>query len=169
MGSKTTYPGREISVNFDSSRCIHSRRCVLGLPAVFQANVDGPWINPDNATAEEIAAISHVCPSGAITYKRNDGGRQESAPHVNTIFVRENGPLAIHAELTINGNDEGFRATLCRCGASKNKPFCDGSHKVIEFTATGEIPEKSYEPLARREVHFRWKVILKYVVVRVTP
>jgi len=151
MSNKTTYDGKDISISFDGSKCIHSRQCVLGLSNVFQANVEGPWINPDNATPEEITAIAHVCPSGAITYERHDGGRDEAAPLVNTMFVRENGPLAIHADLTVDGKNDGLRATLCRCGASKNKPYCDGSHTEEKFTATGEIPAKAFEPIEKRD------------------
>ena len=151
MNNKTTFVGNDVSISFDGSKCIHSRQCVLGLPNVFQANVEGPWINPDNATTEEISALAHACPSGAITFERHDGGRDEAAPLVNTMFVRENGPLAIHADLTIDGKKGGFRATLCRCGASKNKPYCDGSHTEAKFSASGEIPAKSFDPIQERD------------------
>ncbi len=90
MPDATTYKGKQVSIRFDGKKCIHSRRCVLSLPNVFQANVEGPWINPDNASTEDIAALSKECPSGAITYKRHDGGGEEPPPLVNTIFVREN-------------------------------------------------------------------------------
>jgi len=149
--SKTTYDGKQVSISFDKSKCIHSRRCVLRLPNVFRPNVEGPWINPDNASAEDIAAFANECPSGAMTYERHDGGTDESAPLANTLFVRENGPLAINADLTIDGEDAGFRATLCRCGASKTKPFCDFSHADEQFEATGEPPRKSFEPLEARD------------------
>ncbi|WP_206675295.1 CDGSH iron-sulfur domain-containing protein [Mariprofundus sp. NF] len=151
MSDKMTYDGKDISISFDGSKCIHSRNCVLGLPNVFQANVEGPWINPDNATSEEIFAIAHACPSGAITFERHNGGREETVPLVNTLHVRENGALAIHADLTIDGKKDGFRATLCRCGASKNKPYCDGSHHEVQFTASGEMPVKESEPLKDRD------------------
>jgi len=62
-----------------------------------------------------------------------DDGPNESPPLVNTVQVRENGPLALHAPLQVNGEPAGFRAALCRCGASSNKPFCDGSHKKAGF------------------------------------
>jgi CDGSH-type Zn-finger protein/uncharacterized Fe-S cluster protein YjdI len=150
MGKVSTYSGKNISIGFDGSKCIHSRRCVLGLPDVFQANVEGAWINPDNASPEDIMALAKECPSGAISYTRHDGGLGETAPQVNTVFVRENGPLAIHADMVIDGEEGSFRATLCRCGASKNKPYCDGSHIDAEFKATGELPAKAFEPLDDR-------------------
>ena len=83
-------------------------------------------------------AIAQECPSGAIRYRRKDGRPDESAPAVNLAAIRENGPYAFRAPLVLDGARAGFRATLCRCGASKNKPFCDGSHHAIEFSATGE-------------------------------
>jgi CDGSH-type Zn-finger protein/uncharacterized Fe-S cluster protein YjdI len=148
--SATTYEGKEISITFDGSRCIHARRCVLGLPNVFQANVPGPWINPDNASAEEITALAHTCPSGAITYQRHDEGDAEQAPAVNTIRVWENGPCEAHAEIELEDDSAGFRVTLCRCGASNSKPYCDGSHHEIDFTATGEPETLASEALEIR-------------------
>ena len=62
----------------------------------------------------------------------------EPVPPVNLARVREAGPYAFHGELRIAGQPAGYRATLCRCGASKNKPFCDGSHHDVAFAATGE-------------------------------
>jgi len=142
--------GERVIVRFDARKCIHSRNCVLGRPDVFVPNAPGEWIHPDRATPEEIEHLALTCPSGAITFERLDGGRGEAAPLVNTVTVRENGPLAVHAPLTIAGRDTGLRATLCRCGASKHKPFCDGSHTAAGFTATGEPPTKESQPLSER-------------------
>jgi CDGSH-type Zn-finger protein/uncharacterized Fe-S cluster protein YjdI len=145
-----TAKGRKVTIHFDGERCIHSRQCVLGLPGVFKANVQGPWIDADAASVEAIVAVAHACPSGAIRYERHDGGPAEAAPQVNTGFVRENGPVALHAELRINGAAAGTRATLCRCGASANKPYCDGSHAQAGFQASGEPPTRPSEPLDPR-------------------
>jgi CDGSH-type Zn-finger protein/uncharacterized Fe-S cluster protein YjdI len=124
---------------FDQKKCIHSRWCVTWAPQVFLPNVVGPWILPDELDVELLAGIAHVCPSGAIRYRRKDGRPEEQAPVVNTISIREGGPYAVRAEIHLDGADPTFyRATLCRCGASKNKPFCDSSHHAINFTATGE-------------------------------
>jgi len=144
------YKGEKMTIRFDGDVCIHSRNCVLGLPNVFQANVQGPWINPDNGTVEELIAVARSCPSGAITYERHDGGEAERAPDVNVIRVLENGPLAVNADLHIEGEEPRTRATLCRCGASKNKPFCDGSHNTAGFSATGEPPTEDSESLEAR-------------------
>ncbi len=92
------YRGEKIVVRFDGDKCIHSRNCVLGRPEVFQANVPGAWIKPDSVSPDEVALTARACPSGAITYERIDGGPQEAPPPVNLARVRENGPLALHAE-----------------------------------------------------------------------
>ncbi len=130
--------GRAMTLIYEGHRCIHARFCVTGAPRVFLANVKGPWIHPDAIEVERLVAIAHECPSGAIRYRRKDGRSDENAPPVNLAAIRENGPYAFRAPLVLDGAESGFRATLCRCGASKNKPFCDGSHHAIEFSATGE-------------------------------
>ena len=118
------YEGKNITVHFEARRCIHSGKCVHGLPAVFRANVKGSWIDPDAADADTLAALIHTCPSGALSYRRGDGKAEEVAPAINVITIEKNGPLVVHADFSLNGEKaECFRATLCRCGASKNKPF----------------------------------------------
>lgn len=158
MSQKEVVRGERTVIVFEGEKCIHSRHCVLSRPDVFVPNVPGEWIHPDAATPDQIAALALACPSGAIQYERLDGGPQEEAPMVNLVHVRENGPLAFHAGLRIEGQPTGFRATLCRCGASKNKPFCDGSHSGAGFRATGEPATEESQALAVRSG-----------VVKVTP
>jgi CDGSH-type Zn-finger protein/uncharacterized Fe-S cluster protein YjdI len=143
--------GREVTVRFDHGRCVHSRACVLGEPNVFKANQPGEWIYPDQATVQRIAIVANNCPSGAISYQATDPSRNEQPPPVNLVRVRENGPLAFHATLEVNARPDGFRATLCRCGHSQNKPYCDGSHVVAHFEASGEPATAPSEPLAVRD------------------
>jgi CDGSH-type Zn-finger protein/uncharacterized Fe-S cluster protein YjdI len=144
-----TVEGNGVRLIFEASRCIHSRNCVLGRPDVFVPNVEGEWLHPERARPEQVAELAHMCPSGAIRYERNDGGADESAPMVNTVRVRENGPLAFHGELHVEGQPSAFRATLCRCGLSANKPYCDGSHSG-NFSATGEPANSDSEALQER-------------------
>ena len=144
-------PGRDIEIQYHGPRCIHARFCVTGAPTVFLANVQGPWIHPDTMPVERLVDIAHACPSGAIQYRRLDGNQDEHAPPVNLTTVREAGPLAIRAELVLAGQPAGFRATLCRCGASKQKPFCDGTHKVTGFAASGEPPTQGTDMLPVRD------------------
>ena len=87
--------------------------------------VPKPW--------RSLPIIARLAP---LRYERVDGGIGEAPPLVNTLRVRENGPLAINAPLVIDGVDQGLRATLCRCGQSKKKPYCDGSHTAAGFMAS---------------------------------
>jgi CDGSH-type Zn-finger protein/uncharacterized Fe-S cluster protein YjdI len=145
--------GRDVTITFDGARCVHSRNCVLGHPEVFVPNVKGAWIHPDAAAADVVVQIGVNCPSGAIRVVRNDRtAGSEMAPVVNTLRVRENGPLALEAPMILGGAaGASVRATLCRCGASSRKPYCDGSHATAGFVASGEPVAKLSEPLAARD------------------
>lgn len=142
------YKGDRVTVKNVANRCIHSRYCVLNLDQVFLPNVDGPWIKPDAASREAVIATVEKCPSGALQYEAPDV--KEQPPTVNTVRVWENGPLAFNAELSVAGDKSSFRAVLCRCGQSKNKPYCDHSHVEAKFVATGEPESQDSQPLAVR-------------------
>ena len=162
-GSLPAYPDEPIEVArgeagtiyFEARRCVHSRHCVLEEPEVFKANQKGEWIFPDMATPERLARVAHRCVSGAIRYERHDGGENETPPLVNLVRMRENGPLAVNAAISIIGPDRAasdeLRAALCRCGQSKNKPFCDQSHLAAGFTASGEAVTRPSSPLEQRD------------------
>lgn len=79
--------GKKARIRFDGERCIHARSCVLTQPGVFKANVEGPWIDPDAATVEELIAVAERCPSGAIVVERLDGGVDEAASGRNVVAV----------------------------------------------------------------------------------
>lgn len=145
--------GRDVTITFDGKRCVHSRNCVLSHPEVFVPNQPGDWIFPDAANAEAVLRLGLNCPSGAIRVARNDGAETSDAPPmVNLMRVRENGPLAFEAPLLLRGIPEPTpRATLCRCGASANKPYCDGSHSASGFVASGEAAVKDSAALAVRD------------------
>lgn len=145
-----TAKGEKLDILFEAKRCIHARFCVTGAPDVFLANVKGPWLHPDAMEVERVVEIAHACPSGAIQYRRNDGAHNETAPPVNLSSIRESGPYAFKGQLELDGEPIGYRATLCRCGASRNKPFCDGSHHDVGFSATGEPPSGKTDALAVR-------------------
>jgi CDGSH-type Zn-finger protein/uncharacterized Fe-S cluster protein YjdI len=130
--------GQHLTLLFDGKRCIHARFCVTGAPSVFRANVEGPWISPDAIAPDALVEIAHACPSGAIRYRPKDDRPRERAAAVNLAATREAGPYALRGDLRIDGQPPQFRATLCRCGASKNKPYCDGSHHEVAFSASGE-------------------------------
>jgi CDGSH-type Zn-finger protein/uncharacterized Fe-S cluster protein YjdI len=137
MAGTKTFESDAIRVHFDARRCIHARKCVLGLPGVFRVN-ERPWIQSDGAPVDELAAVIRSCPSGALSYERKDGGSKEAVPAVNQARLWEHGPIEVHGDLTIAGEPAGTRAVLCRCGASKRKPWCDNTHLEIAFKATGE-------------------------------
>ena len=147
----TTIRGERIAVSFDSDRCIHARFCVLGNPKVFVPGADGQWIFPDQADANEVEAIIRRCPSGALAFERLDGQADEHPPVVNIIKMHENGPLDLHADTLMPDGSHRLRTVLCRCGHSREKPYCDGSHRDSHFNASGEREAKEdAKPLAER-------------------
>jgi CDGSH-type Zn-finger protein/uncharacterized Fe-S cluster protein YjdI len=143
--------GKDLTVIYEGKKCIHARFCVTWGPKVFLAGVQGAWIAPDAMDADRVAEIAHACPSGAIRYRRKDGRPDEAPPPVNLLAVRENGPYAVRADIRLDGKSAHYRATLCRCGASKRKPFCDGSHSEIGFAASGEPATLKSESLVVRD------------------
>jgi CDGSH-type Zn-finger protein/uncharacterized Fe-S cluster protein YjdI len=145
-----TVVGSNITIHFEARRCIHSRHCVLEAPSVFKANTPGEWIYPDTIDTDALVAVAHNCPSGAIRYTPHGDRLAEAAPAVNVLRVRENGPYAVNASLQLAGQEDGMRATLCRCGQSRRKPWCDGSHVAAKFVASGEPLTGAADPLASR-------------------
>lgn len=137
------YAGEGIEISFQMARCIHARNCYLKLPGVFDPD-RRPWVDPDAAAPEDIAAMIQSCPSGALTYRRLDGGTEEAPPGINRMSLTENGPMAFHGNLVVDGAP-ATRATMCRCGKSKAMPFCDYSHVAAGFAATGEPPAPDSE------------------------
>jgi CDGSH-type Zn-finger protein/uncharacterized Fe-S cluster protein YjdI len=150
-GGVEVVEGKDLDIIFDGHKCIHSRFCVTLTPKVFLANVEGPWIHPDAMPTDLVVEVAHACPSGAIKYRRKDGHPDETAPPVNLLAIREAGPYAVRGDIRLDGAPIGYRATLCRCGASRHKPYCDGSHHDVAFTASGEPPTGSADALEVRD------------------
>jgi len=129
------YTNGEIIVYWKPEKCVHSQNCVRGLPQVFDRSAR-PWINLENADTEDIIRVVESCPTGALTYRR-EGEFQEPAACIN---VKAKGPLLVTGNcrlLDSEGNELESCGpfTLCRCGGSKRKPFCDGTHVKIGFEA----------------------------------
>ena len=134
------YQGQQILVTFELKRCVHAAECLRRLPAVFNLK-SRPWIRVDGANSDEIAAVIETCPSGALHYERVDGGPAEMPDSVSSVITKRNGPLYVRGDLSIATEDgealRETRASLCRCGQSENKPFCDNSHRKIKFRVEG--------------------------------
>lgn len=129
------YKNDELGISYDPNICTHSANCVNKLPEIF--NIDKtPWVNLDNATKEKLAQSVKNCPSGALQVI-SENTETESAEIVE-IKLSSNGPLLVNGNFKIVNHDGQIletksKAALCRCGASNNKPFCDGTHNKIDF------------------------------------
>ena len=138
-GSRREYTGEAISVSFDASRCIHMSACLSNAPDVFDVR-KRPWIKLEGADAERVAKAVERCPTGALRYRRLDGGNDEEPGQPTTIRVMRNGPYRLRGDIqittSVGGQSPGsYRISLCRCGSSRNKPFCDNSHEMVNFQA----------------------------------
>ncbi len=138
------FAGKEIDVRFDGRLCIHVGECGHSAGDLFVAERQ-PWCMPDVVSKAEVREIVERCPSGALTYT-DKAGTPESPPAENSLTVAYNGPLYLTGDLEIEGAGDDmpgvrFRAALCRCGASKNKPFCDNSHIEAKFEDYGAVGE----------------------------
>lgn len=127
------YSNGEIVVCWQPEKCIHARECVKGLPKVFNSSKN-PWIDINSGTSEEIIKVIDRCPSGALSYRKV---KDPDQPTIK-IKVMKNGPLFVQGDRILierDGKEEDVKGplALCRCGGSKNKPFCDGSHIRIGF------------------------------------
>jgi len=134
---RENYEGEEITIHDNRGICAHAGRCTDGLHSVFRLNKE-PWIDPNNESIDEIITTIKKCPSGALSYSIS-GVEYRDRDGEPTIFVAPNGPYVISGGADINDTTLGEGAskehfTMCRCGGSKNKPFCDGTHWHIKFT-----------------------------------
>lgn len=133
------YSNGEITVVWKPKMCIHSGNCTAGLPEVFQPN-EKPWIKVEAASSADIMAQIEKCPSGALSYYKNEEKEEmqkDSTPDVR-VEVMKNGPLMVHGEITVKGKDGNEETktkvtAFCRCGLSSNKPYCDGTHNKQGF------------------------------------
>jgi CDGSH-type Zn-finger protein len=133
---RKSYAGKRITILDNRAICSHSAICTDELKSVFRHR-DRPWIDPDGAAVEEIIATIKKCPSGALSYAI-DGVEAKAPQRPPLVTVTDNGPYAVTGGIELMGVEFGDGAskehyTLCRCGASKNKPFCDGSHWDANF------------------------------------
>lgn len=133
-----TYRGKHINVTFESKRCSHGGDCIKSLPSVFNLKAR-PWINLQDCDLNKLAETINQCPSGALSFS-------EASDETVSLKVTANGPLNIRGQLTLKENfkDTGSihsKVSLCRCGLSKNMPYCDASH-LKEFKANGNFDKR---------------------------
>lgn len=139
------YTNGEVTVVWKPNVCVHSTICWKGLGEVFKPK-ERPWIQLDGTDTEKIIDQVRQCPSGALSYYMNKEEAADTSPdkviaeaaHLLKVEVTPNGPYIIKTECLIvhaDGKEETKTGTvaLCRCGASANKPYCDGQHRKIEF------------------------------------
>ncbi len=131
-----SYAGEGVTIHDDRSRCSHAGVCTNNLSAVFKLGVE-PWIDPHGAEADEIARVVSLCPSGALSYSLPGSPEPIEHPDGASITVVKDAPYAVRGVQVVAGDGEAYdtreRQTLCRCGGSRMKPFCDGSHWYMGF------------------------------------
>lgn len=137
MSKKKEYSNGEVTIVWEAEKCIHSGICVKGLPDVFQPK-ERPWIKIDATETNKLVSQVKECPSGALSYYMNSEKDKTSHSMETKVEVTENGPLLVYGTLSVvdkDGNEEKKNRTtaFCRCGASQNKPYCDGAHVKEEF------------------------------------
>jgi CDGSH-type Zn-finger protein/uncharacterized Fe-S cluster protein YjdI len=144
--ARRTYENDAIAVHWDASKCIHTGRCLRALPSVFDTG-RRPWVEIDAADADAVAAAVETCPSGALWYERRDGAGAERPRDPTVVVPATNGPLVVMGNVSVktpDGDELGSepRLTLCRCGATRNPPYCDNSHLARNFQS-GEPTAKA--------------------------
>ena len=143
---RDSYAGPRITIHDNRSICAHAGRCTDGLASVFKYKSE-PWIDAAGGAAEKIIETIRACPSGALSYSL-DGADADDPLREPSITVSKDGPYEVVGGVGLfdqswaqGASTEHF--TLCRCGGSKNKPFCDGTHWSIGFKDEGRRPESA--------------------------
>ncbi len=130
------YEGKEVTIRDNRGVCSHAGYCTAGLPAVWRSALE-PWIDPNGADKDGIVKTIRRCPSGALAYA--EGGETKTDYHDRPeIQIARDGPYYVRGGIELKeaafGDGVGHEHyALCRCGHSRNKPFCDGSHWYAGF------------------------------------
>jgi CDGSH-type Zn-finger protein len=132
-----SYKGKKITIHDNRSVCAHAGYCTDNLASVFRMKEE-PWIDPNAASIEEIIVAIRNCPSGALSYSV-DNAENHNVEDEPAILIAPNGPYFVSGGIELSDTTWGQGVskneyTLCRCGSSKNKPFCDGTHWYIKFS-----------------------------------
>lgn len=131
-----SYEGREITIHDNRGVCSHRGYCTDNLPSVWRMRME-PWIDPNGAGAGEIVKVIKTCPSGALSYTQG-GVLHKDWDREPAVIVSKDGPYDVQggpefADKEGNKPESGEHYALCRCGQSKNKPFCSGRHWYVKF------------------------------------
>lgn len=137
MSNIKEYTEEDFTVTFDPQKCMHSEHCWRELNAVFKPK-DRPWIQPGEADRQRVIDQINRCPSGALGYRIKGKDEEIAQSEKGHIKISPNGPLMVKGPVEIEQADgtkvlEERMCALCRCGASSNKPYCDGSHRKVGF------------------------------------
>jgi len=134
MGERE-YKTKDITIEWEPARCIHSAECVRHLGSVFDPAAR-PWVHVEAEPAADIAKTIERCPTGALHYRSDDPSLAEQPDAQNTVVTRPHGPMFVRGRLEL-GDRADTRMALCRCGASSRKPYCDNSHRATGFADSG--------------------------------
>ena len=133
------YTNGEVTVVWKPDMCIHSAICFRGLGEVFDPQ-KRPWVNPQGASTDQIVSQIKKCPSGALSYFMNEeaGGSPVKVEAETIVETVPNGPLMVYGNVTVKDSEGTLTkknkvTAFCRCGSSSNKPYCDGSHRKVNF------------------------------------
>ena len=151
------YTNGDITVFWIPSKCIHATTCFRELIEVFNPG-RRPWVNMNGAPSRKIIEVVNKCPTQALIWKNNQDLTEEElksqrqpqtgtevtpgsisrAEKATSVRIMKDGPIVVEGNFTIVGDDEKqFKSTtmtsFCRCGSSHNMPYCDGTHRKIDF------------------------------------
>lgn len=140
---RVEYQGDGMVVRDNRHACAHAEECIHGAPEVFH-KMHRPWITPEGADPDALSEVVRRCPSGALSYSRN-GEEWLDEDRPPTVRVMPGGPYRIQGGVELAVDECEWASgvgrehyALCRCGGSRNKPFCDGSHWRNGFADAGE-------------------------------
>jgi CDGSH-type Zn-finger protein len=133
-GRAKHYEGQGLVMMDDKPFCVHAGFCVSEKTDVWEL-VDQAQ---DEDSRAELIRMIRLCPSGRLAYKESLHEPPVEEDYSQEIGIVEDGPIYVRGGIDVEGaNGQNYekqnRMTLCRCGASKNKPFCDGTHAEIGF------------------------------------
>lgn len=125
----------DVVLEDDRGLCVHAGFCANRVSNAWKLAARKDL---DASGAAQLVAIAEHCPSGALSIKVGDADLEPSLP--TEVVLIPDGPLWVTGGVRVERSDgveleTRNRVTLCRCGASQNKPLCDGSHADSGFVS----------------------------------